>query len=1537
MKLIIRFRSLTFLLFIYMLMNGIALQAQPVLRGAQPHLGQRSMDVFWTNSAGATETEVRVSKDGGAWSAWTNMGPGSNQFTDMGLSEGSSYKYQVREKVNGVWSAPSNEKGNNFQRLWPVMKANDPLTESVEILHGFGQPIRSGSFYFHEGVDIQGETNEDMEWVVAPIGGIVVSSGGSGSNINVDLQVSIGGGTVYIQFNHLQDLASNVKNNETVEAGQLLGRIYKSPEWKTQNSHTHCHYWGVEADMFGSTMNPYNIWLQPMYQDPQMSGPVVMDVNGDGKDIQFRKAPDSEDYFPDNKVHNGVDIIAEAVDRQSSDAPFQNPGFVGYFIEKQEKGNWKQSVKDAKDPYVVFNSTYFYDTDSDHPNPLKTQAIIEYKEDNKSKDPTTPGFYYWEQWFSYQVTNTKGTTGDPTEIDGQVRWCTDAEETVGEDNGYESGYKKARIIDEAKFGDAKYRVGIVLKDLVHKGAAPAKLKEFNVDNFRPYVKGVEIEGGKFKYKADWTWEKGAGQLTLKEDKNEEKACGVIKIKITMSEPMKDVSVDVPVLGYSMNKMTAVGGTDNKVWEFEIPADLTKNGPEGPHKLEIDGHDVDGNALQGFADKGAKGADQFHKRELDGKWAPASVRVGKDVIHEFKLIELTIDVVAKPASSCGKKDGEATINVYGDEGPFEYSVDGSKFQSSNVFKKLAGGTHQATVRKKDTECEFNQDFFVKDGRLEVEVSGFGSIEFCEDERPTITLAASAHGGSGDYEYSWPGGVLTVSGSGYYTVTVTDKQTGCKRTKGGKVTFVPIVCSRDPNDIVGPQGYGPGKMVAKSKSHSYMVRFENDPEFATAPAQVVKINHPLDKNANLFSLRLGDFGFAGMTFSVPADKTYYAARLDVMDSLGVVVDVTACIDVNKKEVFWIFESKDPATGLPPSDALLGFLPVNDSTGKGEGFVSYTIKAGNHTQTGDTIHAKASIVFDVNGAIETPAIFNTIDALPPVSRVKALPATSKAEEFRVSWGGEDDAGGSGIRDYVLYVSENGGAFKAVQPASADTALTYTGIPGNTYRFFTVATDNTGNVEGMKNGGEATIKISDDCKDEICNGVDDDCDGEVDEGFIVTYYRDADGDGFGALAQAKQGTTCHVPPGYVANSTDCNDNDKDVHPGAIEVCNGKDDDCDGLVDEGCGTQPQRYYMDIDKDGYGRNDGSRLSATPIAGWVLVNGDCADWDATIYPGAPELANGRDDNCNGQVDEGLPMQRYYMDVDKDGFGRNENSKLSAIPLAGYVLVNGDCADFDTTIYPGAPELANGRDDNCNGQVDEGLQTKRYYLDVDKDGFGRNEGSKLSSIPLTGYVLVNGDCADFDATIYPGAPELANGRDDNCNGQADEGLPMQRYYQDVDKDGYGREQGSRLSAIPLAGYVLLGGDCNDFDPKIYPGAPEIKNNKDDNCDGQVDEGLRISVTGEPARDGKIATEPVSGDLQVVVSPVPSYYDFTVYLQQGDRNEKVGIRVYDQMGRLVEGKDQLSIGTRFTIGSRYAKGYYTLEVVQGKSRKVIKLIKL
>jgi hypothetical protein len=258
--------------------------------------------------------------------------------------------------------------------------------------------------------------------------------------------------------------------------------------------------------------------------------------------------------------------------------------------------------------------------------------------------------------------------------------------------------------------------------------------------------------------------------------------------------------------------------------------------------------------------------------------------------------------------------------------------------------------------------------------------------------------------------------------------------------------------------------------------YLIRFENDPKFATAPAIKVVIELPVDEDVNLFSVRLGDFGFANMTFSVPTNTTAYTTRLDVRDSLGVYVDVTAGIDVPSKKVFWIFESVDPITGVAPTSTTLGMLPINDTiTRRGEGFVNFSFKPKSSTITGDTVLAQAAIVFDVNGAIYTNEYSNIIDAQAPNSQLKDnLPDILDSTNIHLSWTAQDDPGGCGVRDYILFVANNGGPFLVHQSNILDTFFVFRGTEGATYSFFTSAVDHVGNIEPYKAKGELTVSIS-------------------------------------------------------------------------------------------------------------------------------------------------------------------------------------------------------------------------------------------------------------------------------------------------------------------------------------------------------------------------------------------------------------------------------------------------------------------------------
>ena len=385
----------------------------------------------------------------------------------------------------------------------------------------------------------------------------------------------------------------------------------------------------------------------------------------------------------------------------------------------------------------------------------------------------------------------------------------------------------------------------------------------------------------------------------------------------------------------------------------------------------------------------------------------------------------------------------------------------------------------------------------------------------------------------------------------------------------------------------------------------------------------------------------------------------------------------------------------------------------------------------------------------------------------------------------------------------------------------------------------------------GLATATKGGDCNDnqaaihpggeEICNGLDDNCDGQTDEGVGGTFYPDADQDGFGGATGAK--VACKAPPGYVAKGGDCDDFKPGVNPDGVEVCNGLDDNCDGQTDEGV---QKTFFADADGDGYGKFDTAKLACSATPGFVSNGTDCDDTKASVHPGATEVCNSVDDDCNGQTDEGFVGKTWYADQDGDGYGNGAVTELGCSAPAGFVAASTDCDDTKASVHPGAAEACNGVDDNCDGATDEGVKST-YFLDGDADGYGTAKATTLACSVPAGYSVNDSDCDDLKPTVHPGAAEICNGIDDDCNGATDDGVPTQAWYQDADGDGFGNAAASILGCQQPGGYVAKGSDCNDANAAVFPGAAEVCNGIDDDCNGQTDEGLLTVFYQDSDGDG------------------------------------------------------------------------------------------
>ncbi len=278
--------------------------------------------------------------------------------------------------------------------------------------------------------------------------------------------------------------------------------------------------------------------------------------------------------------------------------------------------------------------------------------------------------------------------------------------------------------------------------------------------------------------------------------------------------------------------------------------------------------------------------------------------------------------------------------------------------------------------------------------------------------------------------------------------------------------------DPNDILGPDGFGEQRWLNLKDDLDFTIRFENMAT-AEAPAQEVIIRQQLDDDLDWKTFRVGDFGWASHYFGPSSSRPNYFRRIDLTATEGFYVDVQVGIDIQTGVVTWRFTTLDPTTGDKPLEALTGFLATNNAEGIGEGFVKYSIRPRPDADTRNIVDSEATIVFDTEGPIDTPPIFNTLDGDRPASEVTDLPASlPSAQPIVISWTG-GDGDGSGVAFYDLYISRNGGAFELLAGGLTETSYEFAPELGDTYAFFTRATDNVGNVEAAPTTPDTTTTV--------------------------------------------------------------------------------------------------------------------------------------------------------------------------------------------------------------------------------------------------------------------------------------------------------------------------------------------------------------------------------------------------------------------------------------------------------------------------------
>jgi Lamin Tail Domain/Putative metal-binding motif len=210
--------------------------------------------------------------------------------------------------------------------------------------------------------------------------------------------------------------------------------------------------------------------------------------------------------------------------------------------------------------------------------------------------------------------------------------------------------------------------------------------------------------------------------------------------------------------------------------------------------------------------------------------------------------------------------------------------------------------------------------------------------------------------------------------------------------------------------------------------------------------------------------------------------------------------------------------------------------------------------------------------------------------------------------------------------------------------------------------------------------------------------------------WYADADGDGFGNPASSV--VACLQPPTYVGNNLDCNDNNIAINPNAVEICDGIDNDCDTFIDDADPnvTGQSTWYQDSDNDTYGNAAAPILACFQPSGYVANSQDCDDNNINVNPAATEVCNGIDDDCDNLTDDADPgvvgQPTWYQDNDGDTYGNAAVTALACSQPPGYVANSTDCNDNNAAVNPGATEICNNIDDDCDSIIDEVCPTNDH---------------------------------------------------------------------------------------------------------------------------------------------------------------------------------------------------------------------------------------